>query len=71
LPRRRIEAIDKDRTLALIDRTLTAERQASTGTSQEKNNKTRFLADTTGSRAEAAPTSRGPFLLARLHRRGR
>ena len=62
----RIEAIDRARTLALIDRTLTAERQGITGNFfEEKNNKDfRFLVDTTGSRAPecSAYLTQGPFL---------
>lgn len=62
----RIEAIDGDRTIALIDRTLDAERLGVTGNFfEEKNNKSfRFLVDTTGSRAPECSTyvTVGPFL---------
>jgi hypothetical protein len=62
----RIEAIDTERTLDLIERTLTAERHGMTGSFfEEKNNKDfRFLADTTGSDAPACSNyiTVGPFL---------
>ena len=62
----RIEAIDRARTFALIDRTLVAERAGVTGNFfEEKNNKDfRFLIDTTGSRAPecSAYLTQGPFL---------
>lgn len=62
----RIEAIDRVRTNALIDRTLTAERQGVTGNFfEEKNNKDfRFLADTTGSHEPECTNyiTVGPFL---------
>ncbi len=62
----RIEAIDRAHTIALIDRTLTAERQGVTGNFfEEKNNKDfRFLADTTGSHEPecSAYITQGPFL---------
>jgi hypothetical protein len=62
----RVEAIDKSRTIQLVDRTLDAERRGITGNFfEEKNNKDfRFLVDTTGSHAPECSgyISYNPFL---------